>query len=311
MPSRRQLLAVFGSGTAVGLPGCLDEIGVSESDFSPGTDEDADWPMARYDSTNTAYSPDAAAPRDGVRERWTYEGGMVTGPPAVADGTVFLPTSDGLVALDSTSGEEVWRYAPDEGRWAAPPAVHDGTVYAGERAKSGVRALEADTGEEIWSNPNAGDSRAGVHLLAGEHVSEPVLDAGSRDGEVFRLDAATGERTWTTDLFGEISAFGFRFGALYVGTYGASCTPSTTAWTSRAKAGGGRSALRSRASFPTKKGCSSPRSEAPSGVWGRALTLGRLDGAWTRSSRAQLQSQPVELLRRGLRRLRPHPRERR
>jgi hypothetical protein len=37
---------------------------------------------------------------------------------------------------------------------------------------------------------------------------------------VFRLDAATGERTWTTDLFGEISAYGYFFSSVYVGTYG-------------------------------------------------------------------------------------------
>jgi outer membrane protein assembly factor BamB len=43
----------------------------------------------------------------------------------------------------------MWRDAPDDGGWAAPPAVHDGTVYVSERAKSGVRDLEADTGEEV------------------------------------------------------------------------------------------------------------------------------------------------------------------
>jgi outer membrane protein assembly factor BamB len=220
MPSRRQLLAGFGSTAAAGLSGCLGGINVSESDFTPGTDEDADWPMPRYDSTNAAYNPDAKAPREGVAERWTYERGMATGTPAIADGTVFLPTSQGLVALDATTGEEVWRYSPNEHGWTTPPVVHDETVYASESSRSGVSALDAETGDEIWSNPDPGDSRAGVHLLAGEHVSDPVLYAGGENGEVFRLDAATGETTWQTDLFGEISAFGFHFGGLYVGTYG-------------------------------------------------------------------------------------------
>jgi outer membrane protein assembly factor BamB len=222
MPSRRQLLAGFGSTAAVGLSGCLGRMDLStetEMDFSPGTDADDDWPMPRHDPSNTAYNADAKAPRDGVAERWTYERGAATGPPAIVDGTVFLSTSQGLVALDSASGEEVWQYSPDGG-WAAPPVVHDGVVYLTEVGRSGVYAVDADAGEVVWSDPDAGSGPAGVHLLAGEHVSDPVLYLGSRDGEVVRLDAATGEVTWRNDLFGEISAFGYRFGSLYVGTYG-------------------------------------------------------------------------------------------
>lgn len=41
-----------------------------------------------------------------------------------------------------------------------------------------------------------------------------------RHGELLRLDPTTGEITWQTDLFGAISAFGYRFSSLYVGTRG-------------------------------------------------------------------------------------------
>lgn len=223
MPSRRQLLAGVGSAAAAGLSGCVGGTALSSGsdlDVSPGTDADADWPMPRFDPANTAYNPDAKAPREGVSERWTYEAGMATGPPAVVDGTAFLPTSEGLVALGSATGEEAWRYAPGESAWAAPPAVHDGTVFATGFGGSGVHAVDAETGERLWSDPDAGNRRAGVHLLTGEHISDPVVYVGSRDGEVVRLDAVTGERTWRIDRFGEISAFGYRFSQLYVGTYG-------------------------------------------------------------------------------------------
>ncbi|WP_135829969.1 outer membrane protein assembly factor BamB family protein [Halorussus halobius] len=217
MPSRRQVLAGVGSAGTAALAGC---VGGDGADYSPGEDADADWPMPRFDPTNTAYSPDAKAPRESVRERWTYEGGFATGPPAVADGTVFLPTAEALVALDAASGEEQWRFAPDGQPWTAPPVVHDGTAYVTGVTDSGVYAIDASSGDAVWSVADAGGARGGVHLLAGEYVSEPVVYAGGENGGLVRLDAATGEETWRTDLFGSVSAFGYRLPQLYVGTRG-------------------------------------------------------------------------------------------
>lgn len=218
VPSRRHFIAGTASAAGAALAGCLGES--DDLDFSPGTDGDADWPMARYDSANTAYNPDAKAPRDGVSERWRYDGGMVAGIPVVADGTVYLPTGDALVAIDSATGEERWRYVPDDHSRFGSPVVHDGTVYAVSTTGDSVRAVGADSGEEVWSREGVAHTRAGVHLLASEYVDDPVLYTGTENGEVFRLDPETGEVSWSTDLFGTISAFGYRFGAVYVGTYG-------------------------------------------------------------------------------------------
>ena len=216
MPSRRQLLAGFGSAAAVGLSGCLGD----ETDFSPGTDANADWPMPRYDPTNTAYNPDAKAPREGVRERWTYEGGMATGIPAVAGGTVFLPTAEALVALDSASGEEQWQFASSSQPWPTGPVVHDGVVYTTEIDEDSVYAVDANSGEKVWSLTDSGHVHSGVHLVSGEHVQNPALYAGTENGELLRLDPKTGEVTSRTDLFGEISAIGYRLPNLHVGTSG-------------------------------------------------------------------------------------------
>lgn len=215
MPSRRQVLAGLGSASTAALAGCLGD----DVDFSPGTDANTDWPMPRYDRANNAYSPDAKAPRDGVRERWTYEDGNAsTGPPVVADGVAYLPTNGALVALDTTTGDEQWRFTPSDHPWIAPPVVHDGMVYVTEVTTDGVYALDANSGEEVWSFADAGNVDAGVHLLAGERIFEPVLYAGSENGGLFRLDAKTGELTWQTDLFGNISTMGYRRSTLYVGT---------------------------------------------------------------------------------------------
>lgn len=218
MPSRRHVLAGLGSTAAAGVAGCLG--GDAGADFSPGTDANTDWPMARYDPVNTAYSPDAKAPRKGVQERWAFEGTRASGQPVVADGTVFLPMAEALVAIDADSGKRQWRFAPEDGPWFTAPVVHDGLVYVTTSGNGTVFALDATSGEEVWSLASVDLGRAGVHLLAGEHVSEPVLYAGGENGELLRLDAATGEETWRTDLFGTISAFAYRMPQLYVGTYG-------------------------------------------------------------------------------------------
>ncbi|HET6429681.1 MAG TPA: PQQ-binding-like beta-propeller repeat protein, partial [Phycisphaerae bacterium] len=48
--------------------------------------------------------------------------------PVVAGGTIYQGGSDGLAALDSTTGNEVWKYKTDQ-PVAAPPVVADGVIY--------------------------------------------------------------------------------------------------------------------------------------------------------------------------------------
>ncbi|WP_425604714.1 PQQ-binding-like beta-propeller repeat protein [Halobellus ordinarius] len=74
--------------------------------------------------------PRCSRPREAPKERFRIDLPSPTDRPVVADGTVFLPTMGGLIALDAADGEEQWRYAPAEAAHFFPsPAVHDGTVY--------------------------------------------------------------------------------------------------------------------------------------------------------------------------------------
>ena len=238
MPSRRQVLAGLGGASVVALAGCFgddpepepkpDPESESETEtepepiFTPGSDADADWPMPRFDPANTAYSPDAKAPRDGARERWTFDGASACGPPVVADGTVFLPTVEALVALDARDGSKRWRFAPPDEEdggspWPAAPVVHGGTVFVTD-IRTGVHALDAETGGKRWSRTNLGHVHASPHLVAGEGIDDPALHVGTRNGAVHRLDPRTGKTTWRTDSSGAISAFGYRSRTLYAGT---------------------------------------------------------------------------------------------
>ena len=62
MASRRQFLASSESASLSALAGCVGD----DTYVSPGTDENTDWPTARFDRRNTAYSPGAEAPREGA-----------------------------------------------------------------------------------------------------------------------------------------------------------------------------------------------------------------------------------------------------
>jgi outer membrane protein assembly factor BamB len=216
MPSRRQLLAGLGVAAGAALAGCTT---VGGDRFTPGENPNTDWPMPRQDPGNTAYAPDAAAPREPPTERWTFDGGFDARSPAIVDETAYVPTAEALVALNTADGTVRWRYVPAEQPWPAPPVVHDGTVYVTMRDGDSVHAVDAGRGEKRWSL--AGDG-AHVHaapgLLAGDIVNEPAVVVGDVNGRVTALDPDTGERRWTVDSFGGVRALAYRAPSLYVGT---------------------------------------------------------------------------------------------
>jgi outer membrane protein assembly factor BamB len=134
------------------------------------------------------------------------------------DGTVYLPTAGGIIALEAASGDELWRFASSEQPWSSAPVVHDGVVYVASTAQNGVHAVDAATGEKRWSRADV--ANCGPHLTASEYVDQPVLYAGDDAGRVLDLDPETGETRWTVDIYGAVSTFAFRPPTLYVGTEG-------------------------------------------------------------------------------------------
>ncbi len=218
---RRRVLAGVAAGTAAGVAGCL---GDSDDQLTPGTDEETDWPAPRYDAHNTAYAPDAAGPRTEPTTRWTTDRGSPTGPPVVADGTVYLPGVEGLWALDTADGTRQWQFTRESATTASTPTVHDGTVYVTEQTDRVVYALDAADGSVLWQTPPELRVSAPPYLATGEFVTRPWLFVGTERGRVHRLDPETGESTASVDLFGTLSTFvADRLGRrLFVGTTGGS-----------------------------------------------------------------------------------------
>lgn len=60
----------MGTASVNGIAGCG---ALSDSKFTAGTDECAEWYMPAYDRGFSVLNPDAAPPRNGVTERLTAE----------------------------------------------------------------------------------------------------------------------------------------------------------------------------------------------------------------------------------------------
>lgn len=200
MPSRRRFLTTLGVASTVGFAGCT---GIGGSAYSPGTDDTTEWPMPAYDHGFSAYNPDAAAPRDGVTERWSTElsGLGPSARPVVAAGRVLVPTSGALVALDLETGEERWRHGQEQ-PWSSAPAVRNGTVYVGFADERAFVALDVETGDEQWRLETRGSIKAAPTF---DHDYD-TLFLGDDTGRIYRIDATTGDVTLRGEVFGPVTA---------------------------------------------------------------------------------------------------------
>ena len=125
-------------------------------------------------------------------------GNATVGTPAYAHGIVVVPTLyKDLVALDATTGAELWRHAGTAGPlrdthyrgagqpgYAASPVITDDIVWAVDTSGL-VVALDLVTGDTLWSTP------LGVPVLAGLATTGDYLVAASYDGTVRGLTPGT------------------------------------------------------------------------------------------------------------------------
>lgn len=164
---------------------------------------------------------------------WSYEtDGPLIGGVAVSDDTVYFGSSDGKVyALDAASGERRWKpFETGDEIWSTP-AIDGEAVYV-TSLDHRLYALDAANGTERWSfktgagiaSPPVVDKETGFILVGGFDsrlraidpepreevwsveadnwfwteplVSDGVVYAGSLDGRVFAVDAASGDSVW-------------------------------------------------------------------------------------------------------------------
>jgi outer membrane protein assembly factor BamB len=138
-----------------------------------------------------------AVKRDSGELAWLYRRDPPTGftihrasAPAVREGSAWVGFSDGtLVALELSDGSVKWerRLAPESGQFAdvdtAPVLDEEGRLYAASYS-GGLYALEAETGEVLWSTAAQGITsllvRKGVVIATGDDRLDAYLGETGR-----------------------------------------------------------------------------------------------------------------------------------
>lgn len=142
-------------------------------------------------------------------ERWSLTEAVrsVRSSPTVVDGTVFFgsarfdddPTE--MWAVDAATGDTEWRF-DTETEIRRSPTVFDGTVYIvdGTGSEGGtVYAIDADTGDEVWSEPQPDGHQTTASPTV--HDGMVYLSFGS-GGTLWALDAESGAERWSNEDLG-------------------------------------------------------------------------------------------------------------
>ena len=123
----------------------------------------------------------------------------------MVDGVVYLAshesgfdTRDSLIyALDSETGDELWRYDAVTSVFFSP-AVVEGVLYGGSIAGH-LYALDAKTGEERWrfqTEKELWRFPTGLGVASTPAVVDGVVYFGTDWSLMFGVDAETGEELW-------------------------------------------------------------------------------------------------------------------
>ena len=128
------------------------------------------------------------------------------GTPAIADGTAYVGTYDGVVsAVSVASGDILWQTDVGDAA-AASPTYHEGTLYVAVEysTPSGtVVAMDAETGDVLWRDDRPTDQ---PHSTVAVDLERDRFLFGANDGRVYAWSLSGPEREWTFDTGGDVKA---------------------------------------------------------------------------------------------------------
>jgi outer membrane protein assembly factor BamB len=167
----------------------------------------------RGDATHAGASRDEG-PRQLHRIKWRFPtGDRIVSSPVYADGTIYFGSDDGnIYAVSTADGRQHWKRATG-GPVAATPAIVGETLYVGSYDGK-FYALDIRTGVLRWKFATGGERRfeaKGLHgmqpknqiiadpfdvFLSSPVVAEDIVYFGSGDGNLYALDARSGDLKW-------------------------------------------------------------------------------------------------------------------
>jgi len=193
--------------------------------------------MFRGNAAHTGASEEEG-PRRLQRIKWAFPTGeRIVASPVHADGVVYVGSDDGHVyAVDAIDGRQRWKRRTG-GPVASTPAVAAGVVYA-LSFDGTLYAFDAKSGALRWKFATGGERRfeaKGLHGFQPRHqtfadpfdvwLSSPVVAdgsvyVGSSDGNVYAIDAATGDERWSFRTGNVVHASpAYADGVVFVGSF--------------------------------------------------------------------------------------------
>jgi outer membrane protein assembly factor BamB len=141
-------------------------------------------------------------------EIWRFAGAVAR--PAVANGTVYVATAGGVVALDPGTGAKRWGQSADMSNWS--PVVEGNEVFIATYS-GGVVAFNATTGRHLWTASIPG----GVYTTVA--AANGVVYAGTQQsGRFVCLDASSGHQILSVESYSIFSSAVIADGVIYAGT---------------------------------------------------------------------------------------------
>jgi outer membrane protein assembly factor BamB len=129
-------------------------------------------------------------------EIWRASDVIATSGVAVENGAAYVAEPTGITAFDAESGAVLWSHE-DFGQWNAPPTVVDGVVYLGLGQKGAIAALDAATGKELWRTLTNGWVENSDLIVSDGTV---YAMAFFNRGRVYALDASSGAPLWSAEF---------------------------------------------------------------------------------------------------------------
>jgi outer membrane protein assembly factor BamB len=136
---------------------------------------------------------------------WDYNPKTFVSFPTVVGDIVYLGVGSNVSALNSVNGSQLWSSNLDKQVGLSPivlrpTAVLDNVLYVGSSDGS-VYALNTNNGEKIWNQSlgNKSELLNPVSLklaLTSPAVANGVVYVGSNDGNIYALNAVSGEKQW-------------------------------------------------------------------------------------------------------------------
>ncbi len=115
--------------------------------------------------------------------------------PAVDESGIYIPVGESqLLALDRSSGAELWRFSA-RGELRSSPTVSDGRIFFASAEGNTFYCVDAQTGELVWESVQDLEP-FNVPVVSNGLVIFSTRDLSSTRAFLVALDATSGQESW-------------------------------------------------------------------------------------------------------------------